>query len=158
MNHLSKCLWHFNNVNPCFSCWPSESAEKLRLEINTRIDASSLLLLPWKILHGLRHPILYFHKMWASAAAPVVIKKREGGKKLLRCTRCLACCGRTGRTSCSPWQSHNVWTVALVDFCSAYFPLVLKRCFSPITQNTDKTDKKGTTCGAVFFSQCDVAQ
>lgn len=44
VNHLSKCSWHFNNVNPCFSLWPSESAEKLQLKINTRIDAKSLLL------------------------------------------------------------------------------------------------------------------
>lgn len=37
---------------------------------------------------------------------------------LLRCTQCLACCGRAGRTSCSPQQTHNVPAVVLYGFVS----------------------------------------
>ncbi len=108
VNHLSKASWHFNHLKTCFGRWSSESAEN---ESQTWCQGMPVSVenITWSVLSYALNPQDVQGCCCSSSHK----------ENLLRWTRCLACCGRAGRTSCAPRQAYNVPTVAVFAlFCT----------------------------------------
>ncbi len=147
VNHLSKTSWHFNYTKNLFQSLIIRGGWKVLAENEYQNLCQGAPATMENITWSAPSYSLYSQDVHSCCCSS------SHKEKLPRCTRRLACCGRVGRTSCSPRQAHNVTTVVLYSFALlGFFFWRYKRCFVLVQQNEENEQKRNNAGNRLPYS------